>query len=42
MPRLRLDCAHAEAARHLRQRGGDDGTVQIFHEEGAGDERGDV
>ena len=39
---LRLNGADVEAARHLGQRGGDDGAVQIFHEEGARDQTGDV
>jgi hypothetical protein len=39
---VEVDGAYPEAARHLRQRGRDDGAVQIFHEEGAGNEGSDV
>ena len=39
---VEADGADVEAARHLRQRGGDDGAVEVFHEEGARDEGGDV
>ena len=39
---VEVNGAYAKAARHLRQRGSNDGAVQILHEEGAGDERRDV
>ena len=39
---VEVDRADVEAARHLREGGGDDGAVEVLHEEGAGDQGGDV
>ena len=39
---VEVDGADVEAAGHLREGGGDDGAIEILHEEGAGDQRGDV
>ena len=38
---VETDGADVEAARHLGESGGDDGAVEVLHEEGAGDEHGD-
>ena len=39
---VQADSAGVETVRHLRQSRRNDGAVQVFHEEGAGDERGYV
>ena len=39
---VQTDGADVEAARHLREGRGDDGAVEVLHEEGARDQRGDI
>lgn len=38
---IEIDRVNPERSRHLRQRGHDDGAVEVFHEKGAGDEQCD-
>ncbi len=38
---VEIDGTGVEALRHLREGSGDDGAIEVLHEEGAGDERGD-
>ena len=38
---VEVDGADVKAARHLGESGGDDGAVQVLHEDGAGDQHGD-
>ena len=39
-PDVEVDRADAEARRHVRDGGGDDGAVEVLHEERPGDEEG--